>query len=322
MTDPLPVSLQSRITLDAKSGEAIVSDINLLISPMVVTGSIDISNLNDNLTYFGKLQSNNFDIIALMRTMGYLKYEAEFSGAIEPTEAFNFDLHFEGDSSELSLERFDGNLGETEIKARADIRFSDEYGPYSSRYELRASRIDFSPFLSLASEKADSDESSSSGILTAQSSPFDLPLDNIKGLNLLGSIAIESITASNFTIEDVNLFTNIEDGVLDVEDEAPLNINVHTLPKPSNASFVIDYLTVTQDIGQLSGTSQNNRPITCSIVDNATIGTINISDSSSCQFNYTGLENITSNTTDSFTFKVNDGYIAVSYTHLTLPTKA
>ena len=217
MTDPLPISLQSRITLDTKSGEAIVSDINLLISPMVVTGSIDISNLNDYLTYFGKLQSNNFDIIALMRTMGYLKYEAEFSGAIEPTEAFNFDLHFEGDSSELSLERFDGNLGETEIKARADIRFSDEYGPYSSRYELRASRIDFSPFLSLASEKADSDESSSSGILTAQSSPFDLPLDNIKGLNLLGSIAIESITASNFTIEDVNLFTNIEDGVLDVE---------------------------------------------------------------------------------------------------------
>jgi len=99
------------------------------------------------------------------------------------------------------------------------------------------------------------------------------------------------------------------DGVLDVEDEAPLNINVHTLPKPSNALFVIDHLTVAQDIGQLSGTSQNNRPITCSIVDNAIIGTINISDSSSCQFIYTGLENITSNTTDSFTFKVNDGYI-------------
>ena len=34
---------------------------------------------------------------------------------------------------------------------------------------------------------------------------------------MLGSIAIESVTANDLAIENVNLFTNIEDGVLDVE---------------------------------------------------------------------------------------------------------
>ena len=217
MTDPLPISLQSRITLDANSGEVIIGNINLLISPMVITGSIDISNINDSFTYLGELQSNNFDVLALMRTMGYIEHETEFSGEVEPTEAFNFELVFEGDNSSLNLERFDGILGETEIQAKGDIRFSDEYGPSSSRYQLRTNSIDFSPFINTASDTMESDEPFSSQSLGGRNKTFDLPLDKIKDLNLLGSISIESITANNFEIEDVNLFTNIEDGVLDVE---------------------------------------------------------------------------------------------------------
>ena len=217
MADPLPVSLQGRITSDADSGEATLDEINFLISPMVIKGSINIANLNDNLAYSGNLRSNNFDIIALMQTLGYIEYEAEFSGGLAPTEIFGFELYFEGNNSELTLERFNGNLGETEIQAVADFRFGDEYGPSSTRYELRTSSIDLSPFISVASDDVDSDDPFLSKTLETQNKPFNLPLDNISGLNLLGSIAIESVIASDFALEDVNLFTNIEDGVLDVE---------------------------------------------------------------------------------------------------------
>ena len=149
--------------------------------------------------------------------MGFIEYESEFSGEAEPTETFNFSLDFEGNGSQLAIDRFVGNLGETDIQASGDIRFSNGYGPSNSRYDIRTSSIDLSPFLSVTADKVEPDQSFSSRALRNEKSTFDLPLDTIKELNLLGSIAIESVTANDLAIENVNLFTNIEDGVLDVE---------------------------------------------------------------------------------------------------------
>ena len=147
---------------------------------MVIKGSINTANLNDNLAYSGNLRSNNFDIIALMQTLGYIEYEAEFSGGLEPTEIFGFELYFEGNNSELTLERFNGNLGETEIQAVADFRFGDEYGPSSTRYELRTSSIDLSPFISVASDDVDPDDPFSSKTLETQNKPFNSALQQHK----------------------------------------------------------------------------------------------------------------------------------------------
>lgn len=217
MTNSLPVNFQSTVTLDADLREAKVRDISFLITPMMLTGTIDISNQNDELMYYGALQSNNFDIVELMRTTGLVQQEPEFSGSIEASETLNFEFDFKGDRSELAIENFQGNLGETDFQAKADVRFKDEYTPYSSRYELRASRIDLAPFIDAISGNDDSNQPFSSETYQTQDNHFDLPLNVIKDLNLLGSVAIESIAANDFELEDVNLFTNVEDGVLDIE---------------------------------------------------------------------------------------------------------
>ena len=217
MTNSLPVDLQSTISLGADLREVEFRDINFLITPMILMGSIDVSNENNELIYDGAFQSNNFDVVALMRTAGLVQHEPEFSGSVEASETLSFGFDFKGGQSELALESFQGNLGETVFQAKADVRFKDEYNPYSSRYELRASRIDLSPFIGAISNNQDSDQPFSSETYQTQDNRFDLPLDIIKDLNLLGSVAIESITANEFAIEDVNLFTNLEDGVLDIE---------------------------------------------------------------------------------------------------------
>ena len=217
MANSLPVNLQSTVTLDADLWEAKIRDIRFLITPMMLTGTIDVSNQNDQLIYNGALKSNNFDIVELMRTTGLVQQETEFSGSIEASETLNFEFDFTGDQSELALENFQGNLGETDFQAKADIRFKDEYTPYSSRYELRASRIDLAPFINAISDNNGSDQPFSSETYQTQDNHFDLPLNLIRDLNLLGSVAIESIAANDFELEDVNLFTNVEDGVLDIE---------------------------------------------------------------------------------------------------------
>ena len=217
MANSLPMGLQSTITLGEDLREAKARDISFLTTPMILTGSIDVSNQNNELFYDGAFQSNNFDVVALMRTAGLVQPEPEFSGSVEASETLSFGFDFKGGQSELTIESFQGNLGETVFQARADIRFKDEYTPYSSRYELRASQIDLSPIISAFSDIQDPDQLFSSETYQTRDNSFDLPLDIIKDLNLLGSFAIESITANNFMLEDVNLFTNVEDGVLDIE---------------------------------------------------------------------------------------------------------
>ena len=217
VADSLPVNLQSTVSFDADLREAKFHDISFLITPMMLTGEIDVSHQNDELIYSGALQSNNFDIVELMRTAGYVKQKPEFSGSLEASETLNFEFDFKGDRSELSLETFQGNLGETDFQAKADVRFKDEYTSHSGRYELRASHIDLAPFTSAISGNDDSDQPFSSEAYQTQDNHFDLPLNLIKDLNLLGSIAIESIAANDFELEDVNIFTNVEDGVLDIE---------------------------------------------------------------------------------------------------------
>ena len=58
MANSLPVNLQSTVTFDADLREAKVRDISFLITPMMLTGTIDVSNQNDELNYNGALQSN------------------------------------------------------------------------------------------------------------------------------------------------------------------------------------------------------------------------------------------------------------------------
>ncbi len=217
MTNSIPVDFQSTVTLDADLREAKVRDISFLITPVMLTGTIDVSNQNGELIYYGALQSNNFDIVELMRTAGLVQQEPEFSGFIEASETLNFEFDFKGDQSELALENFQGNLGETDFQAKADIRFQDEYTSYSSQYELRASRIDLAPFINAISGNDGSDQPFPADTYQSQDNHFDLPINVIKNLNVLGSVAIESITADDFAIVDVNLFTNVEDGVLDIE---------------------------------------------------------------------------------------------------------
>ena len=57
MTDPLPISLQSEITFDAEYGQVAADDISILISPMLVTGAVDISYSNADPSFEGNFES-------------------------------------------------------------------------------------------------------------------------------------------------------------------------------------------------------------------------------------------------------------------------
>ena len=68
----------------------------------------------------------------------------------------------------------------------------------------------------------------------------------------------------------------------------------------------------------MSGTAQDSRSLTYTIVGNATNGVASISDSSSGAFSYQTISGVKTSSIDSFTFKVNDGFVDSSVTAVSI----
>ena len=221
MSQPLPMSLRSTVIADINNGNIDISQINLSITPMLITGDIAFRNLNDEFSYEGSMSSNNFDVMGLLQTLGYAEVEEEFAGEITSTQDFGFELELAGDATQVTLDRLQATLGRTEIQANGDIRFATDFVPTNVRYEVITSSIDFSPFTSDNSLPSEEQTETSNFAATApqpeRGNDIRLPFDSLQSFNVLGSISIESITANDLVIQDVNLFTNVEDGVLDIE---------------------------------------------------------------------------------------------------------
>ena len=221
MSTPLPMSLRSTITADVNNGNVAIANINFAITPVLITGGITVSDFNENLSYEGALESNNFDVMGLLQTLGYVETPEEFSGEITATQDFGFNLELNGDATQLTVADFAATLGSTDIQASGDIRFATEFVPTNVRYDVITSSIDFSPFTPAPTEDEPA-EPAENDLAAAAPQPqrgndIELPFDSLQSFNVLGSIAIESITANDLVIQDVNLFTNVEDGVLDIE---------------------------------------------------------------------------------------------------------
>lgn len=221
MSAPLPMGLRSTITADLNNGNIKVADINFSITPLLVSGNLSVTDLNNDLAYQGSLESNNFDVLGLLQTLGYAEAPEEFSGEITSTQDFGFNLDLSGDGSQVSLNEFTATLGSTNIQANGDIRFATDFVPTNVRYEVITSSIDFSPFTPTESTATD-EEVAENELAAAAPQPqrgndIELPFDTLQSFNVLGSVSIESITANDLVVRDVNLFTNVEDGVLDIE---------------------------------------------------------------------------------------------------------
>ena len=220
MSTPLLAGLRSTITADLNNGNVDIANINFSITPVLITGGIEVRDLNERATYEGLLESNSFDVMGLLQTLGYVEPPEEFLGEVTSTQVFGFNLELNGDGTQLTLADFSATLGNTEIQANADIRFATEFVPTNVRYEVITSNIDFSPFT--PTEESDEEDSDKNVLAAAAPQPqrgndIELPFDPLQSFNVLGSVAIESITANDLVIQDVNLFTNVEDGVLDIE---------------------------------------------------------------------------------------------------------
>ena len=114
------------------------------------------------------------------------------------------------------------------------------------------------------------------------------------------------------------------DGVNDDSDDYPLNKDIHTTPVASLNSWAINILPkpVNTGVGTLTGTAQDGRSITFSITQNTSKGTLTLNDSSTGSFNYQTTSGVKGPSSDTFKYKVNDGYVDSNETTVNISLKS
>jgi AsmA protein len=226
---PTAIGLQSNVVADINQQIISLSDVNLSLTPMLLQGDFALSNLNSTMTYQGEMDSNNFSVIGLLQTLGLIEENKEFTGAIggstDSPPPLAFEFSFSGDQEKFSIPDLTASLGSTEVEADMTVRFATDFSPTNISYDLKTNSLDLTPFLTKDDVEFESDqdveEAEDKQLIatetSAQTSETELPLELLNALNLLGSISVESITTNEFNFTDINIFTNIENGVLDIE---------------------------------------------------------------------------------------------------------
>ena len=212
MSAPVPMSLRSNVIVDLSRGNMNFNNLAFSVTPLMLQGEMSVANLNGNNPQFsGNLHADPFDVRGLLQTFALIpEAESLATPNLASQQMASFQAQFSGNTSEATLPSLVLTLGETTIEANGSVRFANQLGPMNISYAITGGDIDLTPFMS----GTDDEEAEAS---TAPASDTELPIELLRSMNLLGSISLASITLDEWRFDDINLYTNIEDGVLDLE---------------------------------------------------------------------------------------------------------
>ncbi|MEC8331730.1 MAG: AsmA family protein, partial [Pseudomonadota bacterium] len=192
------------------------SNLKLSITPMLVTGAITVSGFPADRIYEGSLAAEDFDVITLLESLD-LKEPGPANGfGLDANRMLSFSARFNGSAQRATLSDFDLSFAGSLIETDAEVRLATDLAPLNVSYNVNAGALDLSPFFT---EQLPAAEETPTGLTEAAQSQLqaELPVELISSISLLGRISVESVTINDIKLQDVNVFTNVEDGVLDIE---------------------------------------------------------------------------------------------------------
>ncbi len=226
--EPVDLGFDSTLVADLDAGNIEVNDIRLSITPMLMTGQVALTDLDQAMSLTGNLQAGSFDLEGLMQSLGMSQPDELPGEPTDPSEFSVFAIDFSGSDTQFTLNDFSGNLGPTTVEATASVRYATDFAATNVRYELRLGTIDLSGDETALSETdeaastAGNEADTTTGAITAaqvtsSSEPTPIPTELLTTVELVGSTYIAAVTAGDLRLDNVNLLTNVEGGVLDVE---------------------------------------------------------------------------------------------------------
>ena len=216
MSAAVPMALSSNLQADLSVGSIQFTDLKLSITPMLLTGAITVSGFPSELAYEGTFAAEAFDLFALLESLN-LKEAGQGSGfGLEADRMISFSTNLNGSSEKTTLGDFDLDFAGALIETDVEVRRATDLTPLNVSYSVDAEALDLTPFF--AKQSVEAEKTAEARTEAAQYQPqAELPVELITSISLLGAVSIDSVTIHDMQLRDVNVFTNIEDGVLDIE---------------------------------------------------------------------------------------------------------
>ncbi len=236
ISEPMMMGVRSNATFDQSAGYLLLSEINFNLTPILILGQLSVTGLNDSLRYEGSMESSPFSLSDFLQTLNPAPSDSELP-VVSAEPPVVISIAFSGDQEQISVSRVTLSVADTVIQANADIRLATEFEPTSISYEISSNTLDLTPFMAASDSSSatpnpeevapqpvtpavdDSARAQNTGATTTAQSDSPLPLELLNSFNLLGSISFESIVLDSLTFNDITVFTNLEDGVLDIESQ-------------------------------------------------------------------------------------------------------
>lgn len=226
LAEPIPMSLRSIVSANLERGTVEISEFNFTLTPLLLQGQMTLSGLNDSIALAGSVQANPFDVNELVNAFAASDEDAPaITTSTATLPKLGFALKFNGDESAVVISELTANLGDSKIDGNADIRLATDFTPMNVNYSLTSTAIDLSPFMAADEEPAaepvanSNSNNGSSAASSNQASLEDtmLPTDLLSSFNVIGSVSVDSVKAEDYLFENINIYTNVESGVLDIE---------------------------------------------------------------------------------------------------------
>ncbi len=222
MSAPVPMSLYADIRADLAAGSASLDTIRLSVTPMLLEGSATLAGLNESPTLQANFSAAPFDVLGLMESLALREPNPQLDLALDSGRQLSLQMEVQGNSQRLSVPSLAMDFAGASINANAEVRFATGLAPTSVSYSVIAGDIDLTALFPSPGETDGNTamEPAAEPDLNqvAQYQPqTEIPVELLRSTSLLGSIAIDSITANTLRLDNISLYTNIEDGVLDVE---------------------------------------------------------------------------------------------------------
>ncbi|MFK7865563.1 MAG: AsmA family protein [Pseudohongiellaceae bacterium] len=220
LAEPVPMSFRSIVDADLDRGIVEISEFNFTLTPLFLQGQLTVNDLNGTPNIAGEIRSNPFDINEFIAAFSEASGE---TNAIDNTDnslpRLDFALTFNGDASKISVPTLTAKLGENQLDGNIDVSLATQFTPMNVNYNLSATTLDISPFLASSDEanSAIGEAQAAAGAASSSTDDTALPVDLLASTNLIGSISIDALRAGDYQFENINVYTNIENSVLDIE---------------------------------------------------------------------------------------------------------
>ncbi len=211
------IGLAGNIEANSESGRYAVTDLDLNSTPVLLQGRLEVDNYPDDPSYQANLASNEFDARLLLRNLGILPAPEQAALALpngNPDGKWpaSVELSLSGDSDGLGAEAVVDSPEQTVLEAETEIRFASGSLPANVRYEIDIGVMDISTLI----DPEEAETIPGAPVAPALPQP-ESQISGLENLILSGSIAADALTAWDLRIENLSVFTNVEDRVLDVE---------------------------------------------------------------------------------------------------------